>query len=152
MVISLVFFTSFFCQNGLSEFLGPLFAIWPKNLCFQVYFPIVFSEFSPDTWSSEDRQYTDVFNYGRRRGYFRHFGFGLASMYRSDLDLVGGINTTIQVICDSMVFLLFCSILLTLSCLELYANVIPPGSVVTTRRENEMLKEMRSGTRTTFVF
>lgn len=62
----------------------------------QVYFPIVFSEYSPETWSDNDRLLSDAFHYGRRRGYFRHFGFGLVSIYRDDLDLVGGLNVNIQ--------------------------------------------------------
>uniref|UniRef100_A0A1I7XNH3 Hexosyltransferase n=1 Tax=Heterorhabditis bacteriophora TaxID=37862 RepID=A0A1I7XNH3_HETBA len=48
----------------------------------QVYFPIVFSEFSPESWSENDRLLADAFHYGRRRGYFRHFGYGLAALYK----------------------------------------------------------------------
>jgi len=62
----------------------------------QVYFPIVFSEYSPETWSDNDRLMVDAFHYGRRRGYFRHFGFGLVSLYKSDLDIVGGLATNIH--------------------------------------------------------
>uniref|UniRef100_A0A915ADX7 Hexosyltransferase n=1 Tax=Parascaris univalens TaxID=6257 RepID=A0A915ADX7_PARUN len=62
----------------------------------QVYFPIVFSEYSPEMWSDNDRLLSDAFHYGRRRGYFRHFGFGLVSLYRADLDLVGGLNVNIK--------------------------------------------------------
>uniref|UniRef100_A0A1I8A5D8 Hexosyltransferase n=1 Tax=Steinernema glaseri TaxID=37863 RepID=A0A1I8A5D8_9BILA len=62
----------------------------------QVYFPIVFSEFSPESWEELDRLETDAFHYGRRRGYFRHFGFGLVSLYKQDLVAVGGFNKEIQ--------------------------------------------------------
>ncbi|CAD6190874.1 unnamed protein product [Caenorhabditis auriculariae] len=62
----------------------------------QVYFPIVFSEFSPESWSENDRLLADAFHYGRRRGYFRHFGYGLAAMYKADLMAIGGFNTKIE--------------------------------------------------------
>ncbi|KAF8368483.1 sqv-5 [Pristionchus pacificus] len=61
----------------------------------QVFFPIVFSEFSPDSWSENDRLLADSFHYGRRRGYFRHFGYGLAALYKGDLHSIGGFNTSI---------------------------------------------------------
>ncbi|VDD86367.1 unnamed protein product [Enterobius vermicularis] len=62
----------------------------------QIYFPVVFSEYSPDTWSKREKENSIPFEYGRRKGYFRHFGFGLVSLYKSDLDAVGGINVTIK--------------------------------------------------------
>ncbi|GMR53707.1 hypothetical protein PMAYCL1PPCAC_23902 [Pristionchus mayeri] len=62
----------------------------------QIFFPIVFSEFSPDSWSENDRLLADSFHYGRRRGYFRHFGYGLAAMYKGDLHTIGGFNTSIS--------------------------------------------------------
>ncbi|TKR93598.1 hypothetical protein L596_008020 [Steinernema carpocapsae] len=62
----------------------------------QVYFPIVFSEFSPESWSELDRLETNAFHYGRRRGYFRHFGFGLVAIYKEDLSAVGGFDSNIQ--------------------------------------------------------
>ncbi len=61
----------------------------------QVYFPIVFSEFDPETWQTTDKDPAH-FRYDSRRGYLRHFGFGLVSLYRSDLDLVGGLETGIH--------------------------------------------------------
>lgn len=48
----------------------------------QIYFPIVFSEFSHESWSENDKLLADAFHYGRGRGYFRHFGYGLAAMYK----------------------------------------------------------------------
>lgn len=62
----------------------------------QVFFPIVFSEFSPETWSENDRLLADAFHYGRRRGYFRHFGYGLVSLFHSDLVHIGGFDERIE--------------------------------------------------------
>ncbi|KAI6207850.1 Hexosyltransferase [Aphelenchoides besseyi] len=64
----------------------------------QVYFPIVFSEFSSKFWNAADRNDPNHshFSYGRQRGYFRHFGYGLAAIYRRDFDEIGGFNLTIQ--------------------------------------------------------
>ncbi|KAI6241254.1 Hexosyltransferase [Aphelenchoides fujianensis] len=65
----------------------------------QVYFPIVFSEFSARFWNAADRQEDpnhSHFAYGRQRGYFRHFGYGLVSIFRRDFDEIGGFNLTIQ--------------------------------------------------------
>ena len=70
------------------------------------YFPIVFSEYSPEF---TDAQTGHVFHSKKIKGqtfaqadlrphigYWRQHGFGIASIFRSDLDLVGGLNLTIQ--------------------------------------------------------
>ncbi|KAF7633085.1 Hexosyltransferase [Meloidogyne graminicola] len=57
----------------------------------QIYFPIVFSEFSPTTWKLNNKDL-----YSQQRGYFRHFGFGIVSLYRIDFDVIGGFNQTIK--------------------------------------------------------
>uniref|UniRef100_A0A1I7U4N2 Hexosyltransferase n=3 Tax=Caenorhabditis tropicalis TaxID=1561998 RepID=A0A1I7U4N2_9PELO len=62
----------------------------------QIYFPIVFSEFSHESWSENDKLLADAFHYGRGRGYFRHFGYGLAAMYKADLMDIGGFDTKIE--------------------------------------------------------
>ncbi|CAD5207139.1 unnamed protein product [Bursaphelenchus okinawaensis] len=63
---------------------------------YQVYFPIVFSEFSPKFWNPTERNDHHQISYARQRGYFRHFGYGLVSIYRSDFVRVGGFNLTIR--------------------------------------------------------
>uniref|UniRef100_A0A915MA59 Hexosyltransferase n=1 Tax=Meloidogyne javanica TaxID=6303 RepID=A0A915MA59_MELJA len=57
----------------------------------QVYFPIVFSEYSPTTWKLNTEDF-----YSQQRGYFRHFGYGIVSLYKKDFDLIGGFNQTIK--------------------------------------------------------
>lgn len=70
----------------------------------QIFYPIVFSEFSPTVDENNNENPTtkgdpdpsDHFRYDKDSGYFRHFGFGLVSLYRSDLDAVGGLATSIR--------------------------------------------------------
>lgn len=67
----------------------------------QVFYPIVFSEYAPETWDAAEEDshplvFSERFRYGRTRGYFRHFGFGLVSMYKQDLESVGGLDTSIK--------------------------------------------------------
>ncbi|KAL3121138.1 hypothetical protein niasHT_005398 [Heterodera trifolii] len=82
----------------------------------QVYFPIVFSEFAPWTWQNISQQVETVqqhqqrvlslsppspplsshFAYGQRRGYFRHFGYGIMAIFRSDFDAIGQYNRTLM--------------------------------------------------------
>lgn len=70
----------------------------PLTTFFQVYFPIVFSEFSPKFWHPTDRNEASHqhFSYGRQRGYFRHFGYGLVSLFKSDFVRIGGFNLSIH--------------------------------------------------------
>lgn len=70
----------------------------------QAYFPVVFSEFSPQTvhrhsssWNPPKRQEdNNHFVYNQRRGYFRHFGYGIVSIFRTDFDAIGHFNLTIK--------------------------------------------------------
>ena len=60
-----------------------------------VYFPVVFSQYSPDmVFGSEARQGSQLV-INNDAGYFRHFGFGLVCLYNSDLNDAGGMNNNI---------------------------------------------------------
>lgn len=65
----------------------------------QVYFPIVFSQYDPEPFcenSSLDKCVTDYQNFQDDYGSWRQFGFGIASVYKTDLEAVGGFDTSIQ--------------------------------------------------------
>nr|APX55177.1 chondroitin sulfate synthase-1 [Pinctada fucata] len=66
----------------------------------QVYYPIVFSQYDPTFICSEKSTskpcHIDWRNFTSDMGYWRNFGFGIASMYNSDLSSVGGFDTSIQ--------------------------------------------------------
>ncbi|XP_062602909.1 chondroitin sulfate synthase 1-like [Saccostrea cucullata] len=65
----------------------------------QVYYPIVFSQYDPSFLCSFYKIkpcHIDNFNLSSDNGYWRNFGFGIASMYKSDLEQVGGFDTSIQ--------------------------------------------------------
>ncbi|KAF6207578.1 hypothetical protein GE061_016025 [Apolygus lucorum] len=59
-----------------------------------VYYPIVFSEFDPQRVYRQGVS-PDNFAITERAGYWRQYGFGICSMYKSDLEKVGGFNTSI---------------------------------------------------------
>ncbi|XP_074651383.1 chondroitin sulfate synthase 1-like [Tubulanus polymorphus] len=62
----------------------------------QVYYPIVFSQYDPEIVCKSRDCSDDPFNFASWRGYWRIFGYGIASIYKSDLTLVGGFNTSIK--------------------------------------------------------
>jgi chondroitin sulfate synthase len=62
----------------------------------QAYFPIVFSEFDPHFSYERASILRNHFIVNSDSGYWRQFGFGIVSVYKSDLKSVGGFNTGIR--------------------------------------------------------
>jgi chondroitin sulfate synthase len=62
----------------------------------QIYYPVVFSEYAPSTWSTQPNNADAHFDYERTHGAFRHFGYGIVGVYASDLQRVGGVATDIR--------------------------------------------------------
>ena len=63
----------------------------------QIYFPVVFSQFDPALFcNSSCQKRNHPFYYDDVTGYWRQFGFGIASMYNSDFQKVGGFDKSIQ--------------------------------------------------------
>uniref|UniRef100_A0A1B6EH51 Hexosyltransferase n=1 Tax=Clastoptera arizonana TaxID=38151 RepID=A0A1B6EH51_9HEMI len=60
-----------------------------------VYFPIVYSEFDPTIVYNESVS-PNHYIVNHDSGYWRQFGFGIASLYKSDLRKVGGFDTSIR--------------------------------------------------------
>lgn len=58
----------------------------------QVYFPVVFSEYDPEYLEND----SEMPFLSEERGYWRQFGYGIASIYHSDLRAIGGFDTSIQ--------------------------------------------------------
>lgn len=58
----------------------------------QVYFPVIFSEYDSELIEKG----SDQSLLSDERGYWRQFGYGIVSIYHSDLISVGGFDTTIQ--------------------------------------------------------
>ncbi|KAL8602314.1 hypothetical protein ACOMHN_022827 [Nucella lapillus] len=72
----------------------------------QVYFPVVFSQYDPAPVCAEQVQHCQcsqsqgcVINprdFQPAAGYWRQFGFGIATMYRADMVMVGGFDLSIE--------------------------------------------------------
>ena len=72
----------------------------------QVYFPIVFSQYDPEPVCKEQPQHCECSqsqgcvisptDFHPSAGYWRQFGFGIATMYRADMVTVGGFDLSIQ--------------------------------------------------------
>ncbi|KAF4531603.1 hypothetical protein B566_EDAN010069 [Ephemera danica] len=63
----------------------------------QAYFPIVFSEFDPSVvYSNDTLTAPNHFLISDDTGYWRNYGFGIASAYPADLAVAGGFDTAIR--------------------------------------------------------
>lgn len=62
----------------------------------QVYYPIVFSQFAPEVAYRKDKKPETPFFFSKDSGFWRKYAFGITCQYRSDFDLIGGFDTTIQ--------------------------------------------------------
>lgn len=58
----------------------------------QIYFPVVFSEYDPEYLELD----SDLPQLSEEKGYWRQFGYGIVSIYHSDLKYVGGLDTSIK--------------------------------------------------------
>lgn len=64
----------------------------------QVYYPVVFSQYDPDM-TCEGKgpcRRPSPFHFTTDTGYWRRFGFGIASVYNVDFRIIGGFDTSIQ--------------------------------------------------------
>ncbi|KAI0989914.1 hypothetical protein GJ496_006570 [Pomphorhynchus laevis] len=67
----------------------------------QVYMPIVFSQNEYSFWRLDDENINSSCNdndmcINEDKGFWRYYGFGMIGIYKSDLDLVGGWDTSID--------------------------------------------------------
>ncbi|KAL3866061.1 hypothetical protein ACJMK2_043402 [Sinanodonta woodiana] len=65
----------------------------------QIYFPVVFSQYDPSIVCSDkpmNECSIDINDKSAKMGYWRQFGYGIAAMYQSDLEAVGGFDVSIQ--------------------------------------------------------
>jgi len=65
----------------------------------QIYYPIVFSQYDPSIICgnvSLSQCRLDMLDFREKMGYWRQFGYGIVSIYRSDLEKVGGYDLNIQ--------------------------------------------------------
>ena len=102
-------------QRGANTFSAGVIAIFPRHRLFnnqrysarkletntiitkQVYFPIVFSQYNPMYKKINISIPIDNYNnFSYSNGHWRIDGFGMFSIYKSDLTTVGGFNTNIK--------------------------------------------------------
>lgn len=62
----------------------------------QVYFPIYYSEFDPQTFCPKKKCNINHFKINKDSGLWRYFGFGMVSIYKKDFIMTGGYDTSIE--------------------------------------------------------
>uniref|UniRef100_A0A8C1N0X9 Hexosyltransferase n=1 Tax=Cyprinus carpio TaxID=7962 RepID=A0A8C1N0X9_CYPCA len=62
----------------------------------QVYFPIVFSQYDPKIVYAGGPPEDSAFVFTKKSGFWRHYGFGITCIFKSDFLKAGGFDTSIQ--------------------------------------------------------
>ncbi|KAL1267083.1 hypothetical protein QQF64_002758, partial [Cirrhinus molitorella] len=62
----------------------------------QVYFPIVFSQYDPKIVYAGGPTEDSTFDFTKKSGFWRDYGFGITCIFKSDLLKAGGFDTSIQ--------------------------------------------------------
>ncbi|XP_032906423.1 chondroitin sulfate synthase 1 [Amblyraja radiata] len=62
----------------------------------QVYFPIIFTQFDPKIVHAGKPPSDNNSAFTMKTGFWRHYGFGITCVYKSDLLFAGGFNISIQ--------------------------------------------------------
>ncbi|XP_051896267.1 chondroitin sulfate synthase 1 [Pristis pectinata] len=62
----------------------------------QVYFPVIFTQYDPKIVHAGKSPNNNNSAFTKKTGFWRHYGFGITCVYKSDLLLAGGFNISIQ--------------------------------------------------------
>ncbi|XP_069767552.1 chondroitin sulfate synthase 1 [Narcine bancroftii] len=62
----------------------------------QVYFPVIFTQYDPKIVHAGKSPNSNNSAFTQKTGFWRHYGFGITCIYKSDLLLAGGFNISIR--------------------------------------------------------